>query len=399
MQFPLDYVRGCFPSLKDSSDVFFDNAFGPQPLATVRPSSAPFSGDAEALLAETRQSLAYFLNANADWAEEEILIASDASELSTRLSRALAKGFAPGGEILTTELDDESGLSSWVDLAGNGTAMRQWPVRKPNGELDTARLPEFLTDRTRVVVMSKASGAVGSIVELLPVALGVQAQSSSLVVNWSSFLPHGAIDVRFLRADFVIASTRSFFGADVGFLWGSRERMRTLRSEAPEMFEGLSIAPNALVGFAEALRYVEELGLLTEHMQLQPSEDYGRRRHMRRGMQAIRHYERTLTALALRRMAAVPGLSVYGISDENLAAHRLPHILFRLEGYEPKELAAALAEHDIHVGHGNREAPWLMRSLGLSEDVGGASISLLHYNQESEIERCADALHSLAPAG
>ena len=398
MDFPLDYVRGCFPSLQDSDTIYFDNIEAPQFLGAVRElEDNGFDGDADELLRETRESLAFFLNSNVEWAGEEILIASDAAELAERLSRALARSYPPGSEIVTTELGDEESLVPWLALESNGVKVEHWPIKRQRAGIDTDRLVEMLSERTRLVVMSKASSAVGSIVELLPVALGVQGHQSSLLVNWSAFLPHGAIDVRFLRSDFLIASTRLFFGANVGFLWGSRARMRSLRADAPELFDGASVEPKTLAGFGAALRYIEELGLITDEMQLQPSEDYGRRRHMRRGMQAIRHYERSLTALALRRLQAVPGTTVYGISDPDAAAHRIPHILFRLDRLEPEAVADALAEKNVRVSHGNAGAPRLMKALGLPVDEGGCALSLLHYNTEKEIERFADALHEIAP--
>ena len=398
MDFPLDYVRGCFPSLQDSDAIFFDNIEAPQSLGALRElEDHGFDGDADELLRETRESLAFFLNSNVEWAVEEILIASDAAELAERLSRALARNYPPDSEIVTTELGDEESLVPWLALESNGVKVEHWPIKRPRAGIDTDRLVEMLSERTRLVVMSKASSAVGSIVELLPVALGVQAHRSSLLVNWSAFLPHGAIDVRFLRSDFLIASTRLFFGANVGFLWGRRERMRSLRADAPELFDGASVEPKTLAGFGAALGYIEELGLITEEMQLPPSEDYGRRRHMRRGMQTIRHYERSLTALALRRLQSVPGATVYGISDPDAAAHRIPHILFRLDRLEPKAVADALAEKNVRVSHGNAGAPRLMKALGLPVDEGGCLLSLLHYNTEREIERFADALHEIAP--
>ena len=113
-------------------------------------------------------------------------------------------------------------------------------------------------------------------------------------------------------------------------------------------------------------------------------------------MQAIRHYERSLTALALRRLKAVPGATVYGLSDPDAAAHRMPHILFRLDGQSPEAVCTALAEKNVRVSHGNGDAPRLMQALGLPEDEGGCSLAMLHYNSESEIERFADALHEIA---
>jgi hypothetical protein len=122
----------------------------------------------------------------------------------------------------------------------------------------------------------------------LPVALQVRDRKSSRR-ELDSVPLHGAIDVRFLRSDFVLASTSSLFGSRRISL-GPPGAMRELRDANPAIFEGSR--PSRKEDDAHgAPRYVEELGLLAQEMQIQPSEDYGRRRHMRRGMQAIRHYE------------------------------------------------------------------------------------------------------------
>lgn len=397
MDFPLDYVRGCFTSLDHADEVYFDGVAVPRALTAVKSfEENGFDRDTDSLLKETRESLAFFLNSNVDWAEDEIWIGPDAGEMTTRLSLALASELEPKSEILITELEDEKSLAPWFGLDERGMKIVPWPVKRPSAGIDTEAFASFLTDRTRLVVMAKCSAAVGTVVELLPVALGVQDHASSLLVNWTSFLPHGAIDVRFLRADFIVASTRTFFGSNVGFVWGKRERMQKLRDASPELFEGPQIGAKALAGFRAALGYVEELGLLTRDMQLQPSEDYDRRRHMRRGMQVIRHYERTLTALMMRRLNGVPGIRVYGIRDDAAAAHRLPHLFFRIEGRAPAQVAAALGERHIRVSHGNCGAPRLMKALGLPEDEGAVSATLLHYNSERDIERFADALHDIA---
>jgi selenocysteine lyase/cysteine desulfurase len=398
MDFPLDYVRGCFARPESPDTVYFKNASAPWVLTTVRaiserPTPADDPGD---ILRETRDSLAVFLNSNDAWAEEEIVFAPDVRELARRLSLGLAGKLGPGAEVVVTEIDDEWSLAPWLALEERGVTVRFWPLKRPGAGLDSAQLSELLNERTRIVVAAKASSPIGTIVELLPVALQVRGRKSSLVVNWTPFLSHGAIDVRFLRADFVLASTASLFGSRVGFLWGRRERMRELREENPEIFEGLDPEPKEIDALGAALRYVEELGLLAQEMQIQPSEDYGRRKHMRRGMQAIRHYERTLTSLALRRLKATSGVTVYGIDDWDYSARRMPNLFFRLGGKEPEEVAAALARHNVRVEHGSFGCPRAVRALGLPEDKGAVSASMAHYNTEAEVERFAEALHEIA---
>jgi selenocysteine lyase/cysteine desulfurase len=397
MDFPLDYVRGCFSRPESPDTVYFKNASAPWVLSTVRAlSSRPsLDDDPEEILRDTRESLAVFLNSNESWAEEEIVFAPDVRELSRRLSLALAPSFPPGSEVVLTEIDDEWSLAPWLALEERGLRVKFWPLKRPGAELDPKHLKDLLNDRTRLVVAAKASSAIGTIVELLPIALQVRDRNSALVVNWTPFLSHGAIDVRFLRSDFVLASTSSLFGSRVGFLWGRRERMRELRDRDPGIFEGLEPEPREIDALGAALRYVEELGLLAQEMQIQPSEDYGRRRHMRRGMQAIRHYERTLTSLALRRLAEIPGATVYGIYDSDHSARRMPHLYFRLKGKEPSQVAEALAGENVRVEHGSFGCPRAVRAIGLPEE-GAVGASMAHYNTEAEVERFAGALFGIA---
>jgi selenocysteine lyase/cysteine desulfurase len=398
MDFPLDYVRGCFARPDGPDTVYLRNASAPWVLSTVRAlqERPSLDDDPDDVLRDTRESLAVFLNSNESWAEEEIVFAPDVRELARRLSLGLAPELEPGSEIVVTEIDDEWSLAPWLALEERGVTVRFWPLNKPGAGLDPGQLSTLLNERTRLVVVAKASSAIGTIVELLPVALEVRDRKSSLAVNWTPFLSHGAIDVRFLRADFVLASTSSLFGARVGFLWGRRERMRQLRDASPKIFEGIECEPKEMDALGAALRYVEELGLLAQDMQIQPSEDYGRRRHMRRGMQAIRHYERTLTSLALRRLAEVEGAIVYGIDDWDHSARRMPHLFFRIQGKDPAEVAAALDEENVRVEHGTVGCPRAVRALGLPEDQGAVSASMAHYNTESEVERFAEALREVA---
>lgn len=397
MEFPLDYVRSSFAELEGAKTVYLDHAASPRVLATIRAieERPPRSSEARENLEATRESVACFVNSNVGWAEDEILFVSDARELACRLSRALAERFEPESEILLMGIDEEWSLEPWLRLEERGLRTKLWPPRRPGAGIDTTRIDDFMTDRTRAVVVAKASKALGTVVEILPVALRVRDSESLLVVNWTPFVARGPLDVRFLRSDFVLAGTEPLFGSTAGFLWAKRERMQELRDQAPELTDGIEASPGQIAALAEALRYVEELGLLTQDMQIQPSEDYGRRKHMRRGMQAIRHYERTLTSLALRRLASVPGAQVYGISDPDQSAHRMPNIFFVIEGVKPVSIAGALADSDIQVAHGNCGCPRAVRAAGLDEDTGAVCLSLAHYNSEEEVERLSEALHDI----
>ena len=401
MDFPLEYARANFSALEGSDTVYFDHAGSPLSLRVVDaaeeaglPDEPPYE-----LLKETRESLASFLNSNNAWAEDEILVAADAFDLEHRVSEAISRDFEAGSEIIVSELDEESNLAHWLALRERDLVVKFLPMTLPKGESSLARLEELMTDRTRLVVVPKVSAALGTIAELLPAALRIRDHSSaSLLVHWTPFIAHGAVDVRFLRADFVLTSTRPLFGSSPALLWGKRERMSVLKSADRKLFEGMEASSESVAGLGAALRYVEEIGHLSHEMQVQPSEDYGRRRHMRRGMQSIRHYEHSLTSLALRRLAAVRGTRVYGIEDSDGAAHRIPNLMFSVEGMSPEEIVAGLGEQGIRVLAGNQDCPRTMKALGLSEHEGAVSVTLAHYNRKEEIERFAEALQDIVHA-
>lgn len=402
MEFPLDYVRGCFPAFRESRTIYLDNANQPQPLKATEllrepDRRKPSPAEASAALDEARVNLAFFLNASEERAVEEIVFAADVNELRNRLSLVLAESFEPGSEIVVTEIDDEASIAPWLALEEKDVKVRFWPIQRRRGSLIIEELEDLLSDRTRLVAAAKSAAATGTIVELLPLAIRLQDHPADYLIHWTPFLAHGAIDVRFLRADFLIASTRPLFGAELAFLWGRRDRIQSLREQKPDVFDGLSPEPKELLALNAVLGYVEELGLLSQDMQIQPSEDYGRRRYMRRGMQSIRHYERTLTSLLLKRLSQLPKVSVYGINDFDAAALRTPDVLFGVEGIRPAEVTDALRSRHIQVSDGSHGCPRLMRTLGLSAELGAVRASLAHYNRPEEIETFADVLHDIVP--
>ena len=398
MGFPLEFARGCFPALVDSDSVFFNHALEPQVLGSVlRAQQDDGAGTSPGqILNETRESLAVFLNSNEKWAEDEILFGPDPAELVRRLSLALEKEFEPGTEILLTDLDDEDVLAPWLALAERGVTSKFWSFQRPDGGLNLDKLDDLLSEKTRLLAVTKASQTMGTVVELLPLALRMRDREGYFLTNWTPFVAHGAIDIRFLRGDFVVASAAPLFGPRIAFLWGKREHLTRFREQSPELFEGLSVNSRAVAGLRAALDYVEELGIVSGDLQLQPSEDFGRRKHMRRGMQAIRHYEHELCSLLLRRMGNVPGLRVYGVREYDRAALRTPNVYFQIGELEPETVAGRLAENDIVVGSGVNGTPRTAKALGLPEKSGAVLASLAHYNTEREIERFAEALHDLA---
>ena len=96
--------------------------------------------------------------------------------------------------------------------------------------------------------------------------------------------------------------------------------------------------------------------------QVGPGVGASRRARLLAGMRAIEAYERTLSARLLAGLAAIPGLTVYGLADPARVAERTPTFAVTLAGWTPRGVAEALAaprhlrlgrrllRHDAHRG-------------------------------------------------
>ncbi len=414
MDFPLDFVRGFFPALADSNDLYFDNAAGTQVPQTVveavgdhltrrnvqRGGRYRLSEEVDEFLQQTRESLAVFVNAHQP---DEIAFGANATGLIRSMSLAFAEVLKPGDEVIVTELDHEANIAPWLALEARDIKVKFWPVEREGARLDIEKLDEILSDRSRLVAVTKASNAVGTIVDLIPIAERIHAHKGYLFVDAVAFAAHGPLDVQFFGCDFLICSGHKIFGPHIGFLWGKKEAMDSLPTfheffipdRAPDKYEAGTPNFEGTAGLNAAVGYIEELGRRSRHLPLPPEEDVGRRGDMRRGMQAVRQYERTLTGYLLRRIQELPFVEVQGLTDPGQAALRTPTFSFNVKGLEPAKVSRLLAKERIFVRDGQVDCPRLFRALGLSDKTAGVRASLVHYNSGSEVDRFLDTLKDM----
>ncbi len=414
MQFPMDFVRESFPALAEPDRVFLNNAAGTQvPQSVVDAVSGHLttrnaqaggryrsSEEVDATLQHARESAAVFLNANEP---EEVVFGLNATAFIRLVSAAYGELLSTGDQIVVTGLDHEANIAPWLALEKLGIEVKFWPVES-DARLDVGKLDALLTDRTRLVAVTKASNAVGTIVDLIPIAERIHARGGHLFVDAGHFAPHGPLDVRFFGCDFLVCSGYKIFGPHMGFLWGKRELLDSLpmvredfvADRAPDKYETGTYSYEAVAGMDAAIEYIEELGRRSSELPLAPQDAVGRRGDIRRGMQAIRHYERDLTGQLLRQVGEISGVKIYGIDGPNYDAYRTPTLCFSVKGVAAPEVSRRLAQQGISVRDGHQHCPRLMRALGLSESEGAVRASLVHYNTFEEVNKFADALAQIS---
>ena len=293
----------------------------------------------------------------------------------------------PGDEIVLTVLEHHSNLVPWQILAQRTGAKLRFLDIDEQGRLDLSTLDDVLTERTRLVSLGHVSNALGTVNPVRQIADRAHAAGALVLVDGAQSAPHLPVDLPELGCDFYAFSGHKMCGpTGMGGLWGRREVLETLQpfhgggdmidtvelesstyAPLPNRLEAGTPHISGAVGLAAACDYLAGIG-----------------------RDAILAHERRLMAYTLERMAAVPGLTVYGPRD---VEERSGVVSFTLGDVHPHDLATILDGEGIAIRAGHHCAQPLMRRLGVGST---ARASFYLYNTVDDVDRLMDGLDRAA---
>ena len=401
----LQLVRRQFPALGlkvgGQPVVYLDNPAGTQVPQRVIDRTADYwrtmnanhggtfvtSERSDALIAEVRQAAAAFLNAAS---ADEIVFGPNMTTLTFAFSRAIGRELRPGDEIVVTRLEHDANVSPWLALQERGVTVRFVDIQVPECTLDMSDLESQLSPRTRLVAVTHASNAVGTIPDLAAVCRAAHAAGAWVWVDAVHYGPHGPIDVRAIDCDFLVCSSYKFYGPHQGILYGRRELLGQLRpykvrpasDEVPTRWETGTQNHECLAGLLGAFEYLAELG----------GSDRVVRPALAAAMDRIRAHERALAARLIDGLEQIGGVQVYGITAPEELERRAPTVSLTWPPHRPEALARWLADHQVFTWHGDHYATELISRLGLAEHGGTLRIGIAHYNAASEVDLVLELL-------
>jgi cysteine desulfurase family protein (TIGR01976 family) len=382
--FDVDAVRAQFGALALPT-AFFDGPGGTQVpdavieamAAYLRESNANLGGPfatsrrSDEVVAEAHEAAARFLGATPD----EVGFGPNMTTLNFALSRAAARAWREGDEVVVTRLDHDANVAPWLELAHDRGLVVRFADVDDECRLDLSDLERQLTSRTRVVAFPWASNAVGTVTDVSRIADLAHEAGALAWVDAVHFAPHGPIDVGAAGVDVLVCSPYKFFGPHAGLFFGRREvverwRPYKVRPAADEpvarRFETGTLSHEALAGTTAAIRYLESLG-----------------------WDAIEAHERSL---AERFLAGLPeDVVLHGPPG---LAGRVPTFALGVGAGRPADVAEELAARDIAVWAGNYYAVEIMERLGLPD--GAVRVGFVHYNTGEEVDRLLAELERLA---
>ncbi len=348
--------------------------------------------ESDALLYDAHQALADFVGASDP---DEIAFGQNMTSLTFAFSRALAKTWQPGDQIVVTALDHDANISPWVLAARDAGVEVKWvPFGDSDYTLDLDVFADCLNDKTRLVAVGAASNATGGINPIKTICQEAHQHGAQVFVDAVHFGPHGLIDVVDWNCDFLACSTYKFFGPHLGLIWGRRElleklpayKVRPSSNELPGKWMTGTQSHESIAGGMACVDYLANLGRM-----IKSDPTAGRRAALVSAFQAINEYEQDLSTRLIRGLSKIAGVTIFGITDLDRMDQRFPTVSITHEDVSSQELARELGRHGIYVWNGNYYALEFTTRMGLEPD-GMVRIGLVHYNTADEIERLLMAI-------
>ena len=340
---------------------------------------------------QARARMAEWLNV----ATDEVHFGPTTSQNTYVVAQALRQHLEPGDEIIVTNQDHEANVGVWRKLEAEGLVIREWQVDPETAELNPAELDNLLNDRTKVVAFTHCSNIVGSVHPVREWTDRVHAAGAIAIVDGVSYAGHGLPDVDELGADIYLFSLYKVYGPHLGVMVMRKSINEQLPNQGhffnvdyptsrftpagPDHAQIASV--NGLIDYFEAV-YSHHFG----------DDEVSATKKTARVRALFQHTERRnlkalLSFLSIHRAVRLIGKAT--------TRHRAPTVSFTVDGRDPAEIAAALAEQKIGIGNGNCYAYRLMEALGIPPEKGVVRLSFVHYTKKEEIDRLVDALDGI----
>lgn len=391
---PLAYLDSTATSQKPQIVLDTMREFYEKHNGAVHRGTHQLGDEATELFENARGTVARFLGAR----EDEIVWTSGATAALNTVAYAFSSATAEGGpevfslregdEIAVSRAEHHANLVPW-QLVANRTGARVRPIElTEEGRIDTSRLAQAITNRTRVVAVTHLSNVTGAITDLKPVVEQARTVGALIVLDTCQSGAHLDLNLQTLGVDFACFSGHKMCGpTGIGALWGRAELLAqmpvflsggsmiedvsletgTTFLPAPYRFEAGTQPVAQIVGWAAACDYLSKVG-----------------------MERVAAHEAALSAYALPRLAEIPGIKVLGPPASDSRAGVLS---FALAGVHPHDLGQYLDSLSIAVRVGHHCAIPLHRFFDVTASTR-ATFSLT--TTRAEVDRLLEGLPQAA---
>ena len=316
---------------------------------------------------------------------EEILFTKNATEALNLVAYSYGRAnIREGDEIVITISEHHSNIVPWQFVAKARGAVLKYIYLEEDGNLSAADIASKITEKTKIVAVTHVSNVLGLVNDVRAIADRAHAVGAVIIVDGSQSVPHIAVDVQAMDADFFAFSGHKMLSPmGIGVLYGKYDildamppflfggdmieyvgEQETTYAELPAKFEAGTQNVSGASGLIAAIDYLEKVGF-----------------------DRIEAIEGDLLAYALPKLRELPFVELYGC--DSARDNKTGIITFNVKDIHPHDVASILDSYGVAIRAGHHCAQPLMRYLGQNATCRA---SFYLYNTHDDVDQFIDAL-------
>jgi len=300
--------------------------------------------EATALYEGARQKTARFIHARTS---REVIFTRNTTESINLVAYSWGRANLTAGDlVILTEMEHHSNLVPWQMLAAEKNLRLEFIPVTEEGLLDLEAYDTLLQQGPKLVAFTQMSNVLGTINPAKDIIAKAHSAGALVLVDGAQSVPHFAVDVQDLDADFLAFSAHKMCGpTGIGVLYG---RETLLDAMPPFLGGGDMIRKVYLRTFApNSLPHKFEAGTpaIAEAVGLGAAVDY----LQGIGLERIHAHEQEITTYALNLLSDIPGIRVFGPDADKKGGV----VSFVTDGIHPHDIAAILDEMGVAVRAGH----------------------------------------------
>ena len=329
-----------------------------------------------------RENVRSFLNAEK---REEVIFTSGTTGSINGIAFSFGERYINrGDEIILSCLEHHANIVPWQMMCERkGARLKVIPIND-NGEIILEEYYKLLSSRTKLVSVTQASNALGTVLPLKEIINAAHSQNVPVLIDGAQGIQHGIVDLQAMDCDFYVFSGHKIYGPNgIGILYGKEKWLtelppfqgggdmvdkvtfeKTTYNELPFKFEAGTMNYPAAIGLATALDYVLNIG-----------------------REEIAAKEKELLAYATERLSAIREVIIFGNSERKIST-----ISFHIKDIHQYDTGMILDKMGIAVRTGTHCAQPVMDRYGID---GTVRASMCFYNTKKEIDILAEGIEKV----
>ena len=286
-----------------------------------------------------------------------------------------------GDEVLLNKAEHASNILPWIKLQEEiGIVIKYVPLNN-DYSLTLDNIKKCVTDKTKVISLAMISNVIGDLRDIKSIGEYCHLNNIIFNVDGAQGIPHMKFDFKNSNVDFLSFSSHKMCGpTGVGVLVGRYELLEKMDpimygggmnnffeddnsyelKSIPTRFEAGTPAIAEVIGFGEAIKYLENIG-----------------------MDKIHEYEIKLKKYFLDKVKDIDNIIIYNKSlDSGIVS-------FNIDGVFAQDSSVYLNHYKIAVRAGNHCAKMLKDEMNIRNTV---RISMYFYNNYEDIDKLVEVL-------